>query len=100
MDSGSEEESVLDVGEEQLCGEDLEVDAFAETLKLMELKAEIKLTSNCWTNFAAWLYHSLSLLLFVSCTIGGRSEMLSLSRLPISLQVKGWFNQASSKQTS
>jgi hypothetical protein len=24
----------------QLCGEDLEVDAFAETLKLMELKAE------------------------------------------------------------
>ncbi|CAB4024403.1 hypothetical protein AWC38_SpisGene12476, partial [Paramuricea clavata] len=40
MDSGSEEESVLDVGEEQLFEEDLEVDEFAETLKLIESNAE------------------------------------------------------------
>ncbi|CAB3991300.1 Zinc finger, C2H2 type family [Paramuricea clavata] len=51
MDSGSEEESVLDVGEEQLFEEDLEVDEFAETLKLIESNAK-KLTSNCWTRSA------------------------------------------------
>ena len=40
MDSCSEEESVLDVGEEQLFGEDIEVDEFAEALKLIESNAE------------------------------------------------------------
>ena len=40
MDSSSEEESVLDVEEEQLFGEDLEVDKFAETLKLIESNAK------------------------------------------------------------
>ncbi len=116
MDSGSEEESVLDVGEEQLCGEGLEVDEFAETLKLIESTAEeieeqlldaisevggnITQMFNTILHFATWLYHSLSLFLFVSCTIGRRSEIFSMSRLPKSLQVKGGFNQASSKQTS
>ncbi len=101
MDSSSKEKSVLDIGEEQLCGEGLKVDVFAETLKLIKSKAkEIDkqlLDAISWVSgnitqmfdtifhFATWLYHSLSLFLFVSCTIGRRSEVKgrAKSMLPI-----------------
>ncbi|CAB4044610.1 Hypothetical predicted protein, partial [Paramuricea clavata] len=73
MDSGSEEESVLDVEEEQLFEEDLEVDEFAETLKLIESNAE---------EIGQQLLDAIG-------EVGGRrSEALSMSRLPKSLQVK------------